>query len=356
MKLIFNIDYQTVFGEELLLNLVEKDGAENHVSSYRMKTEDGMRWTYELNCPAAPSSKSKAKFELGSVIDYYYSVESSGQLVRQEWMVEPHRLELVSEKGYNYTIYDHWIDIPDDSYLYSSAFTDCIARHTPAKSPMKPYTATVRLKVRAPQLRERERLALVGSDELLGAWDAKRSQPMTEHNHNEWMVNLDATMLLSKRLEFKFIIIDEDTNIATIWESGENRVIELPPVGRGDVVVYELPQAFFPLYAQKCAGTLVPVFSLRSHDSFGVGDFGDLRKMIDWVSMTRQRLLQILPINDTTTTHTWTDSYPYSCISIFAIHPQYVDLTQLAAAATGRREGACSFRSPAPGTECTAAD
>ena len=53
MKLIFNIDYQTVFGEELLLNLVEKDGAENHVSSYRMKTEDGMRWTYELNCPAA---------------------------------------------------------------------------------------------------------------------------------------------------------------------------------------------------------------------------------------------------------------------------------------------------------------
>ena len=57
------------------------------------------------------------------------------------------------------------------------------------------------------------------------------------------------------------------------------------------------------------------MFSLRSHDSFGVGDFGDLRKMIDWVSMTRQRLLQILPINDTTTTHTWTDSYPYSCIS-----------------------------------------
>ena len=329
MKLIFNIDYQTVFGEELLLNIVEKDGVENRVSSYRMQTEDGFRWTYELNCPAAPSKEGKAKFELGSVIDYYYSVENSGQMVRHEWLVEPHRLELVSEKGYNYTIYDHWIDIPEDSYLYSSAFTDCIARHTPVKSPLKPFTATVRLKVRAPQLRERERLALVGSDEMLGAWDPKRSQAMTEHNHNEWMVNLDATMLLSKRLEFKFIIIDEDTNIANIWEGGENRVIELPPVGRGDVVVYELPQAFFPIYAQKCAGTLVPVFSLRSRDSFGVGDFGDLKKMIDWVSMTRQRLLQILPINDTTTTHTWTDSYPYSCISIFAIHPQYVDLTQL---------------------------
>ena len=39
--------------------------------------------------------------------------------------------------------------------------------------------------------------------------------------------------------------------------------------------------------------------------------------------------MQILPINDTTITNTWTDSYPYSCISIFAIHPQYVDLSSL---------------------------
>lgn len=76
-------------------------------------------------------------------------------------------------------------------------------------------------------------------------------------------------------------------------------------------------------------GTLVPVFSLRSKESFGVGDFGDLRKMIDFVAETGQRVLQILPINDTTTTHTWLDSYPYSCISIFALHPQYADFTQL---------------------------
>ncbi len=77
----------------------------------------------------------------------------------------------------------------------------------------------------------------------------------------------------------------------------------------------------------------MPVFSLRSKNSFGIGDFGDLKKMIDFVSQTGQRVLQILPINDTTITHTWTDSYPYSCISIFAIHPQYVDLNQLPAIA-----------------------
>ena len=55
--------------------------------------------------------------------------------------------------------------------------------------------------------------------------------------------------------------------------------------------------------------------------------------MIDLMEKTGQRVLQLLPINDTTITHTWTDSYPYSCISVFAIHPQYVNLRALPALA-----------------------
>ncbi|MBQ2344006.1 MAG: 4-alpha-glucanotransferase, partial [Prevotella sp.] len=100
---------------------------------------------------------------------------------------------------------------------------------------------------------------------------------------------------------------------------------------RSIVTVHHLEQAFFEISNTKVAGTLVPVFSLRTKGSFGVGDFGDLKKMVEWVASTKQRLLQVLPINDTTTTHTWTDSYPYSCISIFALHPQYVDLRRLPA-------------------------
>ena len=123
----------------------------------------------------------------------------------------------------------------------------------------------------------------------------------------------------------------EKNEVTPLWESCFNREVELPELAEGDVVVYELPEARFDIAPLKVAGTLVPVFSLRSKESFGVGDFGDLRKMIDWVAQTRQRVLQILPINDTTTTHTWTDSYPYSCISIFALHPQYVDFTSLPA-------------------------
>ena len=101
-------------------------------------------------------------------------------------------------------------------------------------------------------------------------------------------------------------------DVTPLWEQGSNRVIDLPDMSDGETIVYELPEARFDIYNLKCAGTLVPVFSLRSNDSFGVGDFGDLRKMVDWVAHTRQRLLQVLPINDTTITHTWTDSYPYA--------------------------------------------
>ena len=97
----------------------------------------------------------------------------------------------------------------------------------------------------------------------------------------------------------------------------------------GQMVVRELDQAFFEIYNERLAGTLIPVFSLRTRGSFGVGDFGDLKRMVDWVAETEQRVLQVLPINDTTSTHTWTDSYPYSAISIFALHPQFVDLRQL---------------------------
>ena len=97
----------------------------------------------------------------------------------------------------------------------------------------------------------------------------------------------------------------------------------------GELVSYELDQAFFALYNRKLAGTQVPVFSLRTRKSAGIGDFGDLKTMIDFVASTGQKVLQLLPINDTTITHTWTDSYPYSCISVFAIHPQYADLHAL---------------------------
>jgi len=77
------------------------------------------------------------------------------------------------------------------------------------------------------------------------------------------------------------------------------------------------------------AGTAVPVFSLRTEDDFGIGEFRDLHPLIDWASATGQCIIQLLPVNDTTRKGDWKDSYPYSPISSFALHPLYIHLQSL---------------------------
>ena len=324
MNLNFNINYDTIFGEELVLNIIHhgKNHDKDSVSQYRMGTIDGHHWNYQMN----------AKKECDS-IDYFYSIDNSGTEKRHEWTTITHRLELNARKANTYHIYDRWIALPEDSYLYSSAFTDCINRRSLTTLKESQSSKVVRLVVRAPQLKSNQRLVVTGADDVLGAWTIDKGLKMTEHNNNEWVVDINADSLSGNKIEFKFAAIDANNKKDAIWETCMNRTVEVAHLADGDISVYDLDQAFFPICNTKVAGTLVPVFSLRSKSSFGIGDFGDLKKMIDFVSQTGQRVLQILPINDTTITHTWTDSYPYSCISIFAIHPQYVDLNQLPAIA-----------------------
>ena len=318
MNIHFHIEYQTSFGEELVLNHVSAAAGEREVTAYKMGTTDGYHWSCEM----------RSVLKIGASVDYYYSVVRGDELLRREWTQQTHRLELACASGETYHVYDHWVDVPENAYLYSSAMTECVNRHAHAPIETTDYLRTVRFKVRAPQLRREERLGIVGGEPVLGSWQLQEALHMAEHNCNEWIIDVDASKL-QPSFEFKFVAFTDNPDDNLLWERGENRRVVLPEMQDGDVVVYELSEARFDIYDLKCAGTLVPVFSLRSKDSFGVGDFGDLRKMVDWVAQTRQRVLQILPINDTTITHTWTDSYPYSCISIFAIHPQYVDLKAL---------------------------
>lgn len=321
MNILLSIIYGTSFGEELVLNLITgtKDGIRQS-TPYRMRTINGREWTCDL----------RLDLRTGTYIDYFYSVvRGEDNVVRREWTMEPHRLEINAVRGKSITVYDHWIDIPEDAYLYSSAFTDCIRRRKTTPVALSDYAVTARLKVRAPQLAGNQRLMVVGNDKAMGGWDVSKAVPMYEHNYNEWIADIDVTKLSGKTFFFKFVAVDVFDRANVVWEDRENRRVSLPDLTEGRVIVYELDEAFFPIYNIRCAGTQVPVFSLRSKTSFGVGDFGDLKKMIDWMALTQQRVLQLLPINDTTTTHTWTDSYPYSSISIFALHPQYADLNAL---------------------------
>lgn len=77
------------------------------------------------------------------------------------------------------------------------------------------------------------------------------------------------------------------------------------------------------------AGTAVPVFSLRTAGDFGIGEFKDLKPLVDWAAATGQCIIQLLPVTDTTRRGEWKDSYPYSPVSSFALHPLYIHLQDL---------------------------
>ena len=313
MTVQFNIEYKAMFGEQIVVNIQTEEGE----LKLPLETTDGERWACDW-CVESPEKS----------YTYYYSVEREGRAVKTEWLMIKHQLDVNARKAAVYTLYDHWKAMPEDAFLYSSAFTDCINHQAPQE--MKPETGSkiVRLIVRAPQLRDGERLGVLGADKALGAWDVQKILPMTQHTYNEWVADIDATHLEDSHLEFKFVAFRNAKN-ELLWENSMNRTVDLPEMKAGELVSYELDQASFALYNRKLAGTQVPVFSLRTRKSAGIGDFGDLKTMIDFVASTGQKVLQLLPINDTTITHTWTDSYPYSCISVFAIHPQYADLHAL---------------------------
>lgn len=170
----------------------------------------------------------------------------------------------------------------------------------------EPYQRLVR--VLTPVLRPGQTVAICGSDPVLGGWNSLEAPAMQRSGIPLWTLRVPDG--LPADTEFKFIIRSDGD---VIWEEGENRTLADPG-----------PLEFRGLERWRTTGVAVPVFSLRSHDDFGCGDFADLRLLVDWAVANGQQIIQILPVNDTTMTRTKADSYPYNANSSFALHPLYL--------------------------------
>ena len=320
MNIDFQIGYRTVWGENLqaVLTWETKGGKETSVE-VPLSTVNGETWR---GSAVAPANAER--------VNYRYTVWQNGEATREEWAALPHRLEL--SKGINrIQAIDRWRDRPENSYRYTSAFTEAFVRHTPsAETGEKSQEAGKRLVVHvlAPEVPEDQVLAVLGSHPILGEWKQGQEMRMQLIAPNEWAFCIDIEAV-SGTLEYKFLTLDKQSGEQRAWEMRENRTLTVPHVEQKMEVQVEDAPVMLPFAPWRGAGCVIPVFSLRSEHSFGVGDFGDLKRMVDWVAMTGQRALQILPINDTTMSGKWTDSYPYNSISIFALHPIYADLNAL---------------------------
>ena len=299
MKLSISIEYRTNWGEEIVLCL----GGKRYPLAY---TSEGL-WEGTV-----------ARVALEKTSEYGYEVVRDGQTVRTEW--KKHILVLPEgAEPKTLTVYDRWIDRPEDSPFYSSAFTNAIFGRPAEKAKKAPKGANALIKVAAPALRPNEVLALAGSGKALKDWN--KVVPFDGTQFPVWSLALDVT----EPFAYKILIADKETLAPVAWEDGENRWFAALPQKDEFVVEADL-EVRFGGRNWKGAGTAIPVFSLRSEDDFGVGEFYDLKKMVDWAAATGQSILQLLPINDTTMLHTWEDSYPYNPNSTFALHPQFLNL------------------------------
>ena len=312
MTVSFNIEYRTSWGEEVRIAGLLPE-------SIPMHTTDGIYWTADVELEVPKE---------GMTINYSYQIEQNQIIIRKEWDSFPRRLFLSGNSKKKYQIKDCWKNIPEQLYYYSSAFTEALLAH-PDRAEIPPcHRKGLVIKAYAPRINKDYCLAICGNQKALGNWDPDKAIPMSDANFPEWQIELDASKLKFP-LEYKFILYHKEEKKADCWENNPNRYLADPELKTNETLVISDRYAYFDIPVWKGAGIAIPVFSLKSENSFGVGDFGDLKRMIDWAVSTQQKVIQILPINDTTMTHAWTDSYPYNSISIYAFHPMYADIKQM---------------------------
>ena len=330
MKLKFAIQYGTKWGENLYVCITyrSQDGTERE-NRLMMLTTDG--WQWELETSALESRQHPI-----TSFSYYYQVEDAdGNVLRREWTAIPRTYYFDSTK--NYVLADLWREVPLQYHLYSKAYqtTSHLSLEEEVKALRVPlYRKTIIFRVSAPQLLEGQSLAIIGNHPALGDWNPARYLKMEYVGRCEWLlsVNVDAVLL---PIEYKYVIIDDATHTLMTWEEGDNRTTDgLMPseqnaVPDGTVLVVYGQILRVKEHTWRVAGVVIPVFSLRSSRSYGVGDFGDLRHFVDWVVKTGMKVIQLLPVNDSTVSHGWNDSCPYNIVSAFALHPHYIDLEAL---------------------------
>ena len=318
MILSFTIEYRTTWGEEVrVLGSIPELGNGDQTKALPLHTIDGINWQADLDIRVPANSD----------IQYHYIIWDGQTAARREWNSVPRTLHVNSNQQ-RYLLQDCWKDLPEDLSFYSSAFTEALLAHKD-KSIYQPAAGRIlEIKAYAPTLSNEYQLGICGNQELLGNWNPDQALLMSDRHFPEWSVQLNANKL-SSPFEYKFVVFHKTSGQAVAWEINPNRTFSFGKLKEGETLVQSDRYVRFDLPQWKGAGVAVPIFSLRSEGSCGNGDFGDLKTLVTWAIQTHQKVVQILPINDTTRTHSWGDSYPYNSISIYAFHPMYLDVRQL---------------------------
>jgi 4-alpha-glucanotransferase len=320
MIISFKIDYQTVWGEKLCVGgSAPEFGGWDPSKAIEMSNNFPGEWEVEYNGRYIPK------------LEYKYLLKDGKGKVQWEWG-KPRVLAIDETIFDEVRARDFWRAAKDpDVPFYTSAFTKVLLRRESGEKPESGNLPkrTLRIQVHVPKINPKHKVCIIGNQAVLGDWKEKDAVVMDGSDFPLWRVNIDADKLKFP-FQFKYAIYDPATKRVLSWEQGSNRIIrDFVCKSPKSIKVHTDEKYRYPAGHWKGAGVVVPVFSLRTEKSGGIGEYPDIVKLVDWAKKTGIKLIQLLPLNDTVATHSWLDSYPYKSISSIALNPDYLNIYKI---------------------------
>ncbi|MEG1585924.1 MAG: 4-alpha-glucanotransferase [Bacteroidales bacterium] len=310
MTIHFNLEYHTRWGQEIFLTgSLPALGSDDIQKAIPLHYDEKGHWLATIHVPENEN------------FSYRYLIREKDKNDLPEKGITHHAPKSTLTEIY---LYDQWQNIPEEMPFFSSAFASCILsrKENPVQEVIAPDTLIIRCF--ASTLLPDQIPALCGECATTGNWNPENALKMEYSGNCEWSITFPLKGF-NTPCNYKFVVLDKQNNSLIYWESGPNRTIPPLQLSPNASVIISGLYINNPQKRWKGAGVAIPVFSLRSENGFGIGEFPDLIPLIDWAVSTGQKIIQILPVNDTTMTHTWHDSYPYNANSIFALHPAYIN-------------------------------
>ncbi|KAL5707700.1 4-alpha-glucanotransferase [Ranunculus cassubicifolius] len=330
VNLRFRIPYYTQWGQSLLVC-----GSEPLLGSWNVKKgvvlspfleEEKLIWSGKVSVP------SGFECEYG-----YYLVDDNKNVLR--WEDGKKRKVVVPDvcrDGEVLELHDLW-QTAAETLFYRSAFKNVIFQnkcslHSEAISAAfqsnlhEEDSVIVRFKISCPKLDQGKSVYVIGSSGILGQWKVQGALKLTYDGESYWQADC-ALKRNELPLKYKYCQSDKAGNVSV--EIGPNRELMADSNSKSQPQYICLSDGIFRDMPWRGVGVAIPMFSVRSKEDLGVGEFLDLKLLVDLAVESGFHLVQLLPLNDTSVHKMWWDSYPYSSLSVFALHPLYLRVQAL---------------------------
>lgn len=321
MIINFSIHYNTIPGKSVFISGVSsKLGKWNTLKALKMQYSGASLWTARLKIPV---TLSKMEYK-------YVLCNEDGTM--PVWEECKNRVVSLDSKEFDAVfLSDTWNKRNNElKVIETSAFKNVLFKRQISKDKFQipekksKKSKLVTFEVFTPKIVPEHKVFLTGSSAELGAWETKNALQMTEISPYLWRVS--AEIKNQSNIAYKYVIKTSDSVFR--FEEGDNRALDIRYLK--EEKIFKKDQIFrYSNLFWKGVGVAIPVFSLRTKNGFGVGEFADIKVLVDWCREVGINMIQFLPVNDTVATHTWMDSYPYSGISVFALHPIYINIEAL---------------------------